>query len=53
MKKILMGIIPLILSLLALIILWNTFSIPHQAYYDGTDSYPDSGHHARRDLQWI
>jgi hypothetical protein len=42
MKKILMGIIPLILSLLALIILWNTFSIPHQAYYVGEKSFPFS-----------
>jgi hypothetical protein len=51
MKKILIGIIPLILSLLALIILWNTFSIPHQAYYDGNDSYPFSEGNAPAEIR--
>ncbi len=51
MKKILIGIIPLILSLLALIVLWNTFSIPHQAYYDSTDSYPFSEGNAPSEIR--
>lgn len=42
MKKILIALIPFILSILALILLWGTFSIPHQAYYNGEKSYPYS-----------
>lgn len=42
MKKVLISLIPFVLSILALTVLWGTFSIPHQAYYSGEKSYPYS-----------
>ena len=40
MKKILLSLIPLALSLIAFIILWQTFAIPHPEYYDGESTFP-------------
>jgi len=51
MKKILIALIPFVLSMLALIVLWGTFSIPHQAYYDGEKSYPYSEGNAPAEIR--
>jgi len=40
MKKLLLSLVPLALSFLAFIILWQTFANPHQEYYDGDNTYP-------------
>ena len=40
MKKMLLSFVPLTLSLVAFIILWGTFTNPHQGYYDGDLMYP-------------
>jgi hypothetical protein len=40
MKKLLLSLIPLALSLFAFIILWQTFANPHQEYYDGENAFP-------------
>ena len=40
MKKLLLSLVPLALSLIAFIILWQTFANPHQEYYDGENSFP-------------
>jgi len=40
MRKILFALIPLAISVIAFVILWGTFSIPHQEYYSGEKTYP-------------
>jgi hypothetical protein len=40
MKKLLLSLVPLALSLIAFIILWQTFANPHQEYYDGESTFP-------------
>lgn len=40
MKKILLALIPLALSVIAFMILWQTFTIPHQEYWNGEKNYP-------------
>ena len=40
MKKLLLSLVPLALSLIAFIILWATFANPHQEYYEDESSYP-------------
>ncbi|MCK4746678.1 MAG: nuclear transport factor 2 family protein [Bacteroidales bacterium] len=40
MKKLLLSLIPFALSLIAFIILWQTFANPHQEYYDGENTFP-------------
>ena len=40
MKKLLLSLIPLALSLTAFIILWGTFANPHPEYYEQKNSYP-------------
>jgi len=40
MKKLLLSLVPLALSLIAFIILWQTFANPHQEYYENENTYP-------------
>jgi len=42
MKKTILNSIPFILSVVAFIILWKTFEMPHQVYYNGEKHYPFS-----------
>ena len=42
MKKLLLSLVPLALSLIAFVVLWQTFANPHQEYYDGDQRYPFS-----------
>lgn len=40
MKKLLLSLVPLALSIFAFILLWGTFSNPHPEYYEGDMSFP-------------
>ena len=40
MKKLLLSLIPLALSLIAFLILWQTYAHPHPEYYENENSYP-------------
>jgi hypothetical protein len=51
MRKILYSLVPLILALIAFIILWKTFTIPHQEYWDGNKTYPYSKGNAPEEVR--
>ncbi len=51
MKKTILNSVPLILSLIALFILWNTFENPHREYYNGEKHYPFSKGNAPEEIR--
>lgn len=51
MRKILISLFPLALSLISLVILWQTFAIPHQEYWDGEKTYPYSQGNAPAEIR--
>ena len=51
MKRTILNSVPLILSLIALIILWKTFEMPHQEYYNGEKHYPFSKGNAPEEIR--
>jgi len=53
MKKILISLIPLTLAVVAFIILWKTFTIPHQEYWKGEKTYPYDKGNAPEDIRVI
>jgi hypothetical protein len=51
MKKILLSFVPLALSLIALILLWGTFTNPHPDYYNGESKHPFGEGNAPREIR--
>ena len=51
MKKLSLSAVLIVLPLISLFILWKTFEIPHQEYYEGVSHYPFGRGNATEDIR--
>jgi len=51
MKKVILSLVPLAIAIIALLILWSTFEIPHQEYYNGGKHFPFAKGNAPEELR--